>query len=80
MADLMAELGTNSIDLVILNQAPPLLYHRVLRDGVRIVSRDLRATTTREARAISRYCDFIPQLDKIDTSSRRTRPFEAAEQ
>ncbi len=79
-ADLMAGLGTTAVDVVILNDASPLLYHRVLRDGVRIVSRDLRATTTREARAISRYCDFIPQLDKIDTSSRRTRPFEAAEQ
>ena len=26
-------LGTNDIDVVLLNRAPPLLYHRVLRDG-----------------------------------------------
>ena len=54
-----------SADVVILNRAPPLLYHRVLRDGVRLLARDLRATTTREGRALSRYCDYLPQLAKI---------------
>jgi hypothetical protein len=62
----MSSLGTNSVDVVILNRAPPLLYHRVLRDGSRLVSRDLRATTVREGRALSRYCDFAPQLARID--------------
>lgn len=75
--DLMAGLGTNSIDIVILNQAPPLLYHRVLRDGIRLLSRDLRATTTREARALSRYCDYVPQLDKVDRALARARSSEA---
>src|SRR5262245_49977828 len=63
---LMRHLRNNRIAVVILNEAPPLLYHRVLRDGVRILSRDLRATTTREGRALSRYCDFVPQLAKIE--------------
>lgn len=36
-----------------------------LRDGQRILSRDLRATTTREGYALSRYCDYVPQLAKI---------------
>ena len=63
---LMSGLGTNSIDVVLLNRAPPLLYHRVLRDGSRLFSRDLRATTVREGRALSRHCDFAPQLAKID--------------
>jgi hypothetical protein len=62
----MSCLGTNLVDVVILNHAPPLLYHRVLRDGSRIFSRDLRATTVREGRALSRHCDFVPQLAKID--------------
>lgn len=70
-ADLMSGLGTNKVDVVILNHAPPLLYHRVLRDGIRLASRDLRATTTREGRALSRYCDFVPQLEKIDGAGRR---------
>jgi predicted nucleotidyltransferase len=66
---LMHALSINS-DVVVLNEAPPLLYHRVLRDGVRILSRDLRATTTREGKALSRYCDFLPQLEKIDAAHR----------
>lgn len=65
---LMQALGTDHVDVVILNDAPPLLYHRVLRDGVRILSRDLRATTTREGRALSRYCDYLPQLAKIEAA------------
>jgi len=65
---LMRALGTNSIDFVILNDAPPLLYHRVLRDGTRILFRNLQATTVREGRALSRYCDFAPQLDRIDAA------------
>lgn len=63
---LMRALGTSRVDVVLLNRAPPLLYHRVLRDGIRLVTRDLVATTTREGRALSRYCDYVPQLAKID--------------
>ena len=62
---LMRELRTNAIDVVVLNGAPPLLYHRVLRDGVRLFSRNLQETTTREGMALSRYCDFVPQLRTI---------------
>jgi predicted nucleotidyltransferase len=64
---LMSGLGTNAVDVVVLNSAPPLLYHRVLRDGSRVLSRDLRATTVREGRALSRHCDFVPHLAKIDS-------------
>ena len=67
---LMAALGSNEVDVVLLNRAPPLLYHRVLRDGRRIFSRDLRATTTREGYALSRYCDFVPQLAKMAAARR----------
>lgn len=69
-ATLMSALGTNHVDVVLLNSAPPLLYHRVLRDGIRLLSRDLRATTTREGRALSRYCDYVPQLAKIEAAHR----------
>lgn len=71
--ELMSALGTNDIDVVILNQAPPLLYHRVLRDGVRVFARDLVATTGREGYALSRYCDYVPQLAKIDAALARRR-------
>ena len=68
--DLMVVLGTNDVDVVVLNRASILLYHRVLRDGVRVLSRDLRATTTRAGQALSRYFDFLPQLDKMDAARR----------
>lgn len=67
-ADLGALLGRNDVDVVILNRAAPLLYHRALRDGLRIFSRDARATTTREGYALSRYCDYLPQLRKIEAA------------
>ena len=65
-AELMAGLHNNDVDLLILNQAPPALYYHVLRDGIRLLSRDLAATTAREGYAVSRYCDFVPQLAKMD--------------
>jgi len=70
-ATLMKALGTSEVDLIPLNDAPPLLYHRVLRDGRRLLSRDLLATTTREGQALSRYCDWLPQLAKIESAHRR---------
>ena len=70
--DLMVALGMNEVDVVVLNKAPVLLYHRVLRDGVRFLSRDLRATTTRAGQALSRYFDFLPQLDKMDAARRHS--------
>jgi uncharacterized protein len=69
-ADLMKALHTNDIDVVLLNRAGPLLYHRVLRDGVRVLARDLAAATRREAMALSRYCDYLPQLGKIQSAER----------
>jgi predicted nucleotidyltransferase len=71
-AELTSELGTalgsDAVDVVVLNQAPPLLYHRVLRDGVRVLARNLAATTTREGQALSRFCDYVLHLRKIDAA------------
>lgn len=63
--------GTDAVDVVLLNEATPLLYHRVLRDGMRLGSRDLVATTRRAGQALSRYCDYLPQLAKIESAHRR---------
>ncbi|MFW5921436.1 MAG: type VII toxin-antitoxin system MntA family adenylyltransferase antitoxin [Polyangiales bacterium] len=77
-AQRMSCLGTNAVDVVVLNDAPPLLHHRVLRDGRRVLSRDLRATTAREGRALSRYCDYVPHPGEgaasDATASGRSRP------
>ncbi len=70
-AEIGVALGTNAVDVVALNSASPLLYHRVLRDGVRILARDLEATTRRAGQALSRYCDYLPQLAKIDAAHHR---------
>jgi hypothetical protein len=67
-ADLQAALGRSDVDVVLLNHASPLLYHRVLRDGVRILCRSETATVTREGQALSRFCDFVPQLRKIEAA------------
>lgn len=65
---LMKALGRNDVDVVVVNEAPPLLYGRVLRDGIRLFARDLRATTVREGQAVSRYCDYLPHLAKIEAA------------
>lgn len=65
-SDLMSGLGENRVDVVVLNRAPPLLYHRVLRDGLRLLSREPRATTAREGAALSRYCDWVAHAAKLD--------------
>ncbi len=76
-AALMSGLGRNDVDVVVLNEAAPLLYHRVLRDGIRLVARRPRETTFREGRALSRYCDYLPQLAKIETARRGRRRHES---
>jgi predicted nucleotidyltransferase len=69
-AELQQVLGRSDVDVVILNRATPVLYRAVLRDGVRLLSRDLAATTRREGHAYSRYCDDLPRLRRIDAIHR----------
>jgi len=49
ISDLMGILHTNDVDLVLLNQAPPLLAHEVLEDGFILFCRneDLRVELAR---------------------------------
>jgi hypothetical protein len=67
-AELQAALRRSDVDVVVLNDAQPLLYYRVLHDCIRLLSRDLVDTTTREGRALSRYYDYLPQLAKIEAA------------
>ncbi len=55
---------TDDIDLVVLNEAPPLLAHRILRDGRLLFSADRRARLRFETRAVLKYLDWKPYLDK----------------
>jgi predicted nucleotidyltransferase len=68
---LQAALKRSDVEVVVLNRAAPLLYYRVLRDGIRVVTRVPTETTAREGYALSRYFDYIPQLAKIEAAHRQ---------
>lgn len=53
-------LGTDEVDIVLLNQAPPLLRHRAVRDGRLLVERDPVARVRLEARALLDFLDTQP--------------------
>jgi predicted nucleotidyltransferase len=53
-------LGTDEVDVLMLNEAPPLLRHRAIRDARRIVDRDPKARVRLEARALLDYLDTKP--------------------
>lgn len=55
------------IDLVVLNEAPPALAHRVVRDGALLVSRDESRRLQFEVDAIGAFLDFRSVLDQYDT-------------
>ena len=72
---LMDALGTNDVDVVVLNQAPPLLYHRVLRDGVLLVTRDLQAPpASNDARSPVSRVGAEVHLDQNEVLDRSRRP------
>lgn len=53
-------LATDEVDVVLLNDAPPLLRHRAIRDGQRLLERDRRARVRLETRALLDYLDTEP--------------------
>lgn len=63
IGDLVSRLESNTaktVDLVILDEAPPAIAYRVFRDGVEVAVRDRAALVDRKARAILEYLDFRP--------------------
>ncbi len=62
----LSRIADRLVDVVILNQAPPLLCHQVLREGRRIYERDLEARIEFEARAGKIYEDLRPMWDFFD--------------
>jgi predicted nucleotidyltransferase len=57
-------LGVERVDLVVLNDAPYLLQHRVIRDGRVLFSRDELARVRYEFRVLRDYLDFRYFEDK----------------
>lgn len=53
-------LGTSAIDIVPLNEAPPLMQQRSMRDAVPLVERDRAERVRLETRAMLDYFDTEP--------------------
>lgn len=64
--ELMALLHREDVDVVVLNQASPLLRHRVLRDGRLLFSIDDRARARFAEETYRRYLDCRYMNDVLD--------------
>jgi len=60
MTELMAILKRDDVDLILLNQAPPLLAHPVLKKGKLILERSASARVAFQVRTVNRYFDTLP--------------------
>ena len=58
-------LGTDEVELVVLNGAPPLLAQRVIRDGELLAERSAPTRVRLETEAIIRYLDTIPLREEL---------------
>jgi predicted nucleotidyltransferase len=64
-------LGTDEVDIVMLNHAPPLMCHRAIGEGRRIVERDSDERIRLETRAILDYLDTAPLRVELGRGVRR---------
>ena len=63
LGDLIARLeraSGHSVDLVVVDEAPPAVAYRVFRDGRVIVDKNHRTLVAHKTRAILEYLDFRP--------------------
>lgn len=58
-------LGERRVDLVVLNDAPPLLQNRAARGRLTLVERDSRARVRLEADALIRFLDTAPLRSEL---------------
>jgi hypothetical protein len=66
LVDKLSEILGDGLDLIILNTAPPMLKHQVIKHGKIIYSRSERARITFETRAQSEYLDFSTAMKRYD--------------
>jgi predicted nucleotidyltransferase len=64
-------LRTDEVDVVVLNQAPPLLRHRAMKGGLRLFERDPRARVRLETAALLDYFDTAPLRETLAAGRRR---------
>jgi hypothetical protein len=60
LGDLSRIFGTDHVDLVLLNEAPPLLAYEVLRHGVLLYCADAQTRIEFQVRTLRAYEDTIP--------------------
>ena len=60
MTAVMGILRRDDVDLILLNQAPPLLAHRVLSRGKLILERSAPARVAFQVQTVNRYLDSQP--------------------
>jgi uncharacterized protein len=70
-ADAAHAIGTNEVDVVMLNAAPPLMRHRAIQEGRRLVERDPDERVRLETRAILDYLDTAPLRAELGRGMRR---------
>lgn len=77
MADAGAALGTTEVDVVLLNEAPPLVRHRALSEGVLLVDKVPSARVAFYVRTLNEYVDTEPlrrlMSDRLHASIREDR-------
>jgi hypothetical protein len=61
-----AALAGPRLDMTILNDAPPALQHRVIRDGRLLFASDEGRRVEFETRVIQEFLDFQPVLERYD--------------
>jgi predicted nucleotidyltransferase len=64
-------LGTDELQVVVLNDATPLLRHRAMRDGVRLVDRDAKSRIRLETTSLLEYLDTAPLRATLASGLRR---------
>lgn len=66
-AALGAALRRNDVQVLMLNDAPPLLAHRVLSRGALVFERSRAARVRFQVRTASRYADMVPAMEQYIT-------------
>lgn len=63
-------LDSENVDLIVLNDAPPLLRHSAAEGGVPLLERDPRARIRLESWALVEYLDTQPLRDELGRGTR----------
>ena len=63
MTDLGAALHRSDVEVVILNDAPPLLAHRILSKGQLVFERSASARVRFQVRIAALYADLVPLFE-----------------